>query len=76
MRRFKMVRHQDVTGVSGEGVVAEGVIFSNGKVAIQWLTPQVGDVKMGSTVVWDDFRAAMKVHGHDGKTEFRFLDNE
>src|SRR5579872_1239536 len=35
-RRFVLVRHEDVSGVSGTGVVAEGVAFSNGVVALQW----------------------------------------
>ena len=33
MRRFHFIREKDASGVSGVGKVAEGVIFSNGKVA-------------------------------------------
>jgi hypothetical protein len=67
-RRFEMHRDHDVSGVSGTGVVAEGVEFTDGTVAIRWLTEH------GSTVAWADLEAAKKVHGHDGKTRFVFLD--
>lgn len=32
MRRFELHREEDVSGVSGTGVVAEGVAFSDGRV--------------------------------------------
>lgn len=35
IRRF-ILRSEDVSGTSGTGVVAEGVEFSNGQVAIHW----------------------------------------
>lgn len=70
MRTVALRRHEDVTGVSGEGIVAEGVIFSNGKLALHWF----GDHQ--SIVIWDSVEDAMVVHGHDGKTELveTFLD--
>lgn len=34
-RRFTLVRHDDVTGVSGTGVVADGVRFPDGVVALR-----------------------------------------
>jgi hypothetical protein len=66
MRAFVMHRNDDVTGVSGTGLIAEGVEFSDGRVALRWLTEQ------GSTVVWDNIQAAIDIHGHDGKTQFVF----
>ena len=39
MRRFYMQRNKDVSGLSGTGIVAEGVVFTNGFVALTWLTP-------------------------------------
>ena len=38
MRHFYLDRHEDATGISGTGVVAQGVEFDNGKVALTWLT--------------------------------------
>jgi hypothetical protein len=35
-RRFELHRDTDITGVSGTGVVAEGVAFSDGVVALRW----------------------------------------
>lgn len=35
-RRFHLVRDDDETGISGTGVVAEGIEFSNGMCAACW----------------------------------------
>jgi hypothetical protein len=67
-KRFVLDRKRDVSGVSGTGIVAEGVVFTNGKTVIQWL----GDKP--STVVWDHISDAMQVHGHQGATEFVWID--
>lgn len=42
-RIFKMVRHYDETGVSGTGIVADGIEFPNGMVSVCWRsnTPSV-----------------------------------
>lgn len=63
-KRFEMQRDRDVSGISGTGVVAEGIEFSDGTVVIRWL----GDKP--STVVWPSIQAATAVHGHDGSTRF------
>lgn len=70
MRRFLLNRHVDVSKVSGEGIVAEGVQFSDGNVCIRWRS------ETPSTVMWASVDDAMKVHGHDGKTEVLWLDPE
>jgi hypothetical protein len=64
---FGLYRHQDVTGVSGTGAVAYGVQFADRTVVIRWQgeTP--------STVIWESLEAAMRVHGHDGKTQVVWL---
>lgn len=63
MRKFILYRDTDVTGVSGTGIVAEGVVFSNGKTVVQWV---VGEHQ--STVVWDAFDDVEAIHGHGGAT--------
>lgn len=63
-RLFYLERHEDVSGVSGTGTVADGVEFDDGTVVIHWR----GDDR--STVVWASIEAAERVHGHDGKTSF------
>lgn len=68
MRAFILQRDEDETGVSGTGVVAEGVEFSDGKVSIRWI---VGEFR--STVVWDSIEAVEAIHGHGGKTRIEWL---
>lgn len=68
MRAFTLVRDDDVTGVSGTGVVAEGVEFSSGVVALTWLS------EWPTSVVFHDrgLESVVAVHGHGGKTRIVF----
>lgn len=66
-RLFELVRQVDPTGVSGCGVVAEGVQFTSGKVALNWRS------EVPSTVVYDDIDDVRLVHGHSGASELRWL---
>lgn len=68
-RRFILQRDEDETGISGTGVVAEGVLFSNGRVAIAWIAGE-----HQSTVVWDDIESVEYIHGHNGKTRIVWID--
>lgn len=70
IRRFHFVRNQDASGVSGIGKVAEGVIFSNGKVALEWLS------KHASTNLYDSLDDVEFIHGHQGMTKIVFDDPE
>lgn len=70
MRRFEMHRHNDVSGISGTGVVAEGVLFDDNSAVIKWKSDKP------STVIWQNFDHAISVHSHNGGTEFVFLDKE
>lgn len=63
MRAFVLQRDEDVTGVSGTGIVAEGIEFSDGVVALRWC---VGEHR--STVIWPGMASVEAIHGHDGKT--------
>jgi hypothetical protein len=69
-RAFHLVRDTDVTGVSGTGVVAEGVAFSDGTVALRWLSA------WPTSVVFHDrgVEAVEAVHGHDGATRIVWQD--
>ena len=58
MRRFSMRREFDVSGVSGTGVVLEGVLFSTGVVVVHWLTPP----PRGSISVWDSIEQFLEIH--------------
>jgi hypothetical protein len=69
-RRFELHRHEDVTGVSGTGVVAEGCEFSDGVVSLRWLTEWPSSVCYYERGV----ESVEKIHGHGGQTEIVWLD--
>ncbi|MCC7368260.1 MAG: hypothetical protein IT306_07555 [Chloroflexi bacterium] len=67
MRPFCLVRDEDVSGVSGTGVVAEGVVFSSGKVVMSWCS------EYASVTIFDNVEDLEKVHGHGGRTRIEWL---
>jgi hypothetical protein len=64
MRAFVLVRDEDVTGISGTGIVAEGIEFTGGVVALRWLS------EFPTSVVFHDrgMKSVEAVHGHGGLT--------
>lgn len=68
MRRFNLLRKEDETGISGTGVVAEGIKFTNGKCAMNWLT------SVSSVAVYDSMVELVQIHGHEGKTIVVWMD--
>lgn len=69
MRRFQLNRKEDKTGISGLGIVLEGILYSSGSVSFQWrgmppgcgYYPRFEDFWMihvykhpGSEIVWSD----------------------
>lgn len=77
MRRFLLERVEDSSGVSGTGWVAEGIQFTNGIVALTWRVLNGEPVAIGdwsSTAVYPHLSRCQEVHGHAGKTVFRFID--
>lgn len=68
IRAFQLHRDEDEGGVSGVGVVAEGVQFTNGKCVLSWLT------KNTSLGLYDDIDTLVRVHGHGGKTRVVWSD--
>jgi hypothetical protein len=69
MKAFRLIRDVDETGVSGTGTVAEGVEFSDGVVALRWVTA------WPTSVVFHDrgVESLVAVHGHNGKTRIEWL---
>ena len=70
-----MMREQDVSGVSGTGIVLEGVLFSTGVVVIHWLTPP----PRGSISVFDSLEQVLAIHVRphpDNMTVVEFEDGE
>lgn len=71
MRRFHLYRTEDVTGVSGVGVVAEGIEWEDRAITMRWRG------KHRSTVHWDaaeGIAAVEVIHGHGGATRVEWLD--
>ncbi len=62
MKSFKLLRLVDVSGVSGSGIIAEGVEFANGQCALHWLT------RFESIGIYPTRQILMQIHGHDGAT--------
>jgi hypothetical protein len=57
-RCFTLRRESDVSGVSGTGVVLEGVLFSTGVVVVHWLTPP----PRGSIAIFDTLDQLLSIH--------------
>ena len=67
LRMFQLLRDEDVSGVSGVGRVAVGVVFPSGKVVIEWLG---SDTTFG---IYDRLDHVERIHGHGGKTRIVFV---
>jgi hypothetical protein len=70
MRRFRLYRSVDVTGVSGVGTIAEGVEFNDGWVALRWCS------QTPSMILYVDVADMLRVHGHGGTTTICWIDAE
>ncbi len=68
MRLFELHRDVDASGVSGVGVVAEGVEMTNGMCAMTWLTPT------RCVNVYENIKAVEIIHGHEGRTRIVWID--
>lgn len=68
MRRFILFRTIDPTGVSGTGVVAEGLVFTDGLSILHWLCDP------HATGIYPSLEDILSVHGHEGCTRIHFLD--
>ena len=70
MKTFTFYRTEDISGVSGTGEVAEGVLFASGKVAISFYPCKPTFVS--NVIVFSSMDDVIKVHGHDGKTQIKW----
>lgn len=66
-REFELERHEDPSGISGTGVVADGVQFGDGTVVLHW------HGEHPSTAVWPSIEQVLATHGHNGLTVCRWL---
>jgi L-alanine-DL-glutamate epimerase-like enolase superfamily enzyme len=70
IRRFRLKRVEDESGISGTGYVAEGVQFSDGQCVISWLTATT------STGIYHSVVEMIHIHGHGGKTVVEWIDDD
>jgi hypothetical protein len=66
LRVFQLLRDEDISGVSGVGCVAVGVVFPSGRVVLEWLGAR------RSFEIFDQIEHVDHVHGHGGKTRVVF----
>jgi len=66
-KRFWLVRTEDISNVSGIGIVADGIVFPDGVAVLRWRTAG------GSTGIYDSLESLEKIHGHEGKTKVKFV---
>ena len=67
MRLFRLVRQEDVSGVSGVGVVAEGCQFHDGQVAMSWFG-QHHTLEISPSI-----ESITAIHGHEGRTVVEWI---
>lgn len=60
-RLFVLRRDEDETGISGTGVIAEGIEFSTGWCALSWMT------SAHSVGIYPNIKELERIHGHNGR---------
>ena len=66
LRTFYLERVVDVTGISGTGVISQGVEFSDGTCVMKWLTDT------SSIGIYNSIEELIQIHGHGGNTVLRW----
>lgn len=62
-KKFWFQRITDISGTSGTGIVAEGIVFSNGWAAVHWLTA------LDSVAIYPSLEVCEQIHSHGGATK-------
>jgi hypothetical protein len=73
MKPFVLQRDIDESGISGTGIVAEGIEFSDGRCTMAW-RPLPGSGFRGSIATYDNIHELRAIHGHQGRTRVVYLD--
>lgn len=74
---FALERARDVTGISGEGIVATGVIWPDSRAAMRWSVPCPPPgyhSRVSQLELLDNVDEVEGVHGHGGSTRLRRRD--
>lgn len=68
LRRFHLERARDISGISGCGIVAFGVMFDDGQIALHW------EGIHSSLNIYKSMDDVLHIHGHEGMTKIVFDD--
>lgn len=68
LREYYLQRNEDFSGVSGTGIVAEGVVMPSGKCIHEWSQSYVT-----SHNIYPNINAVQHIHGHEGRTIVKFV---
>lgn len=69
-RVFHLVRYDDVSGVSGTGIVAQGMQARDGAIALRWCVPGMP----ASWNLYESLEDMLRVVGHQGRTVVKWAD--
>lgn len=70
MRRFHLKRIEDETGISGTGLVTDGIEFDDGSVIMKWNTETT------SVGLYQSVEDVIIIHGHGGRTVVEYVDED
>jgi hypothetical protein len=70
VRRFNLRRLADATGISGTGLVTEGIQFTDGSCVMRWMT------STSSVCFYKSIEDVIIIHGHGGMTVVEWQDDE
>lgn len=65
VKPFYLYRTDDVSGVSGTGVVAVGVVLPSGKAVMEW------NSKWPTVTIFNSIDHIVAIHGHGGRTQLK-----
>ena len=68
-RIFKVIRSKDHSGISGTGLVAQGVEFHTGQVVIMWCCKEGKE----TIEIHPSLSVFLEIHGHGSSTEVIFI---
>ena len=68
-----MHRSEDVSKVSGTGIVAQGVEFDNKLCALTWMVDGITDKSFSSVAIYPNIETLDKIHGHEGRAKIVFI---
>lgn len=75
MRIYYLRRHEDISGNSGCGRVAQVAEFDDGSAVLHW-NRGANTSGVASTEVFNTVSDLLGIHGHDGKSVLEPIENE